>query len=179
MKHIVLTLIYIIVPLFSFSQNSIKGRVTDYYTNESVPYAILSIDSSIASGSFHIKQLQIDSSGRFSVDSLKMCGLINLTFHAVGYEQFKIINIPITYNSKIILDSINLFPGSYYWDGTVTKKYFLGLFRKTKGCGGYVKGFSEQNVGIDSLKLPYPNKGNQRTIKIIKNSVVIDYKEIK
>jgi hypothetical protein len=150
--------------------------VVDYETNGPCGVGIAYLDSSFSKENHHIITKEFDNI--IKIDSITVICLVNLTIKLSPYETLKIRNIPIKNMEQIDLGTVALLGGSYLWDGYCTHKYLFGLIKKTKGCGGYIKGFIESHPGIDSIEIEFPKHSSLKKIRIQDKSLVVNYEDL-
>jgi hypothetical protein len=175
--RIPLAFLSILITHFAYSQCKIVGRILDYDANYPIANCIVQFDTIITERMNQVNACLADDSGYFQAIYNLKSSKLDLAFSQAGHEKLILKNIPISNASFIDLGDIWLLGGSYYWDGTKTKKHLWGLFKTTKGCGGYEIGFIEKNKDKHEIFLNYPKTGKEKYFQILDNTMILDYDE--
>jgi hypothetical protein len=175
--RIPIAFLLILITHFAYSQCKIVGRIFDYDENYPIVGCIVQFDSIFTDKMNHLNACLADDSGHFQAIYYPKSSKLDLAFSQAGHEKLILKNIPISNTSFVDIGDIWLLGGSYYWDGTITKKHLWGLFRTTKGCGGYEIGFLERNKDKHSILLNYPKTGKEKYFQIFDRTLILDYSE--
>jgi hypothetical protein len=167
----------ILITNLVYSQCKIVGRILDYDANYPIAGCFVQFDSIIPDRMNQVNTCLADDSGYFQAICNLKSSKLDLAFSQAGHEKLVLKNIPTNNASFIDIGDIWLFGGSFYWDGTKTKKHLWGLFKTTKGCSGYEIGFIEKNKGKQEIFLNYPKTGKMKYFQILEREILLEYSE--
>jgi hypothetical protein len=158
MKIILLSLFLIFDLSLGFSQNIlITGKIIDYYSGRPMPYASISLDSTLSTTSNH--------DGTFSLRTSKISQSDTLKIMFISYFELNIINLPSDTNT-IRFEVIPLFE---YFTGNSMDDYSCGRFdfKCKRAWRKHIKEekerinkyYSDRNLEISSYDFRFNNKG--------------------